>query len=362
MQLHTGRSTCISPLLLYCHCRDLKPENILVTLDGDIKVVDFGVSQDFGNESNAASGFVRDTKGSWPFWAPEMIDNHSANAYSAYSADVWAAGVCLWIFVFGALPFWAPGPSHLPDPIFEEILSCKISPPTFPSRRSPELCDLLLAIFTVSPQDRPTFQDLSRFDWIQQHTQDEIEMRLNAISSVPVDCSDIHLDAKTAVTPGEVNFLSENAKTHFVKMAQRIREKVKERHQQLLVAKDEEIETKREEMKHYDPIPTSSPASDLATAPTTLELKPLEPKLESDGQTHPSNGTPKTETVGVGIGREFSKQSNWTSQTGLVESTGPAPASHDQREGMETTHPTVLEQNSTTTTENKKNCSCCNVQ
>jgi serine/threonine protein kinase len=356
-----------------------------VTLDGDIKVVDFGVSQDFGGESGGSSGFVRDTKGSWPFWAPEMIDNHSANAYSAYSADVWAAGVCLWIFVFGSLPFWAPGPSHLPDPIFDEILACKDSPPSFPSRKSPELCELLLSIFTVSPEERPTFQDLLRFDWIQQHTAEDIEKRLNEISSVSVDCSELLLDAKTAVTPGEVNFLSDNAKRFFVKMAQRIRQKVRDRHEQLLVAKDEEIETKREEMRHYDPIPSppsaSHPAASFSSsaasvpplppplsaavaAPTVAqEPTPTEFKIESQSQRqlHVSSltGTAAGASAGVGIGREFSKQSNWTSQTELVAAAGVGSASHQQMEETE-----EKDKKEETAKEEKKNSSscCCIVQ
>jgi serine/threonine protein kinase len=334
----------ISPRL-----RDLKPENILVTLDGDIKVVDFGVSHDFGTETinspNISAGLVRDTKGSWPFWSPEMIDNQSANAYSAYSADVWAAGVCLWIFVYGTLPFWAPGPSHLPDPIFDQILSSKFSPPKFPSRRSPELCDLLLNIFTVNPSSRPSFHDLSSYSWLQQHSHDELEIRLNAISSVSIDCSELHLD--DAVTPGEVNFLSERAKSHFVKMARRIRERVRERHELLLVAKDEEINTKKEEMKYYDPVPSSPPPGEGSSPPsqrspragrtatategsaggigasTTITRPPSSAALP-DSVLEMSSGVSPTTRGGDGsspksgqLGREFSKQTNWTSQTDL---------------------------------------------
>jgi serine/threonine protein kinase len=273
-----------------------------------------------------------------------MIDNQSANAYSAYSADVWAAGVCLWILIYGTLPFWAAGPSHLPDPIFEQILSSKVAPPKFPSRRSPELCELLLDIFTVTPQDRPTFQALSKYSWIQQHSHDEIETRLDAISSVSIDCSEIHLDLQHAVTPGEVNFLSDRAKSHFVKMARRIRERVRERHQVLLDAKDEEIETKKEEMRHYDPIPSSPPIDSpppaapatspprerltvdtsppIAHAPvpppaaapsssvSALETSSVSPTARAN---RPSDQAPR----GNNMGREYSKQSNWTSQSDL---------------------------------------------
>lgn len=34
--------------------------------------------------------------------------NHCFFRYSAYMSDVWAASVCLWIFIFGKLPFYHP--------------------------------------------------------------------------------------------------------------------------------------------------------------------------------------------------------------------------------------------------------------
>lgn len=33
--------------------------------------------------------------------------------YNAFAADVWAAGVCLWVFRFGTPPFYDPDPSTL---------------------------------------------------------------------------------------------------------------------------------------------------------------------------------------------------------------------------------------------------------
>ena len=33
--------------------------------------------------------------------------------YNAFAADVWAAGVCLWVFRFGTPPFYDPDPANL---------------------------------------------------------------------------------------------------------------------------------------------------------------------------------------------------------------------------------------------------------
>lgn len=359
--------------------RDLKPENILITLDGDIKVADFGVSQDFGSEQdnegdNKKSGLVRDTKGSWPFWSPEMIDNHQSNAYSAYCADVWASGVCLWIFIYGVLPFWAPGPSHIPDPIFEQILSTKTTKPKFPSRRSPELCDLLLDIFTVEPDKRPTFQDLSKYVWIQQHSLVEIETRLNAFSSVSVDCSDIHLDMKTAVTPGEVNFLSENAKSHFVRMAQRIKEKVRKRHEHLVAAKDVEIETKKEEMKHFDPVPSPPPppppiSKPSLTRPLSIRMLSFRSNTTSANRDNsnrnsfrnnrsPSQGVDTTldQPLPSGLGREISQSTNFTNKTDPLDNYDTKPLNPNEKNDLSSENKNQRNENSK---DNSNKESCC---
>merc|ERR1719487_566362 len=128
--------------------RDLKPDNILISLDGQIKITDFGVSNDFANETRLSrkGGFVTDTKGTWPYWAPEMCDD-DMHKYNAFVADVWAAGVCLYVFVFGKLPFW--GLSC--DDIFEKILKLQTQPLEYPSRRSPEFVEMLDGMLVANP-------------------------------------------------------------------------------------------------------------------------------------------------------------------------------------------------------------------
>jgi serine/threonine protein kinase len=62
------------------------------------------------------AGLMTKTEGTWAFWSPEMC---SGGTFSGYAADLWAAGVCLYIFVSGRLPFYADNPVDLLDLIKE---------------------------------------------------------------------------------------------------------------------------------------------------------------------------------------------------------------------------------------------------
>lgn len=57
-------------------------------------------------------GLLNKTEGTWCFWSPEMC-NSDFKVFSGYAADLWAAGVCLYIFTTGKLPFFSMVPSEL---------------------------------------------------------------------------------------------------------------------------------------------------------------------------------------------------------------------------------------------------------
>lgn len=62
------------------------------------------------------TGLMTKTEGTWAFWSPDMC---SGSSFSGYAADMWAAGVCLYIFVTGKLPFYNTAPLDLMDLIKE---------------------------------------------------------------------------------------------------------------------------------------------------------------------------------------------------------------------------------------------------
>jgi len=183
--------------------------------DGTLKLADFGVSKYFGDEENRMtdSGIVSDTQGTWPFWSPEICDPDAGeNGYSAYAADVWAAGVCLWIFVFGSLPFWDTSP----DAIFRKVYLDPL--PEFPSRKSPEFEELMWKMLTRDPKNRPKFSDIEIFKWITDHS-DGISRSSHSSSSCLVVATEE--DISKALTPGEVELISDHiSKVLKVKLSQ----------------------------------------------------------------------------------------------------------------------------------------------
>ncbi|XP_078796988.1 MAP/microtubule affinity-regulating kinase 3a isoform X6 [Oryzias latipes] len=140
----------------YCHQkhivhRDLKAENLLLDADMNIKIADFGFSNEFtlGNKLDTFCG-------SPPYAAPELFQGKK---YDGPEVDVWSLGVILYTLVSGSLPFDGQNLKELR----ERVLRGKYRIPFYMSTD----CENLLKRFLVlNPAKRGTLEQIMKDRWI----------------------------------------------------------------------------------------------------------------------------------------------------------------------------------------------------
>ena len=97
------------------------------------------------------------------FFAPEMCgdDKTGFKMYSGRAADVWALGVCLYMWVFLRLPFEAPTVYMLMQEIGHSPLELPAG-----DARSLELLELCRGLLAKKPVQRLRIKDLRRDNWM----------------------------------------------------------------------------------------------------------------------------------------------------------------------------------------------------
>ncbi|XP_061584446.1 STE20-like kinase b [Cololabis saira] len=160
------RSVCRQTLqaLIYLHenkiiHRDLKAGNILLTLEGDVKLADFGVSA-----RNTKTLQRRDSFIGTPYWmAPEVVMCETSKDCPYDSkADLWSLGVTL-IELAQIEP-----PNHHMNPMRVLLRIAKAEPPTLmtPSRWSPEFSDFLKRCLDKNVDNRWTATQLLQHPFV----------------------------------------------------------------------------------------------------------------------------------------------------------------------------------------------------
>uniref|UniRef100_A0A8D1B4H9 non-specific serine/threonine protein kinase n=1 Tax=Sus scrofa TaxID=9823 RepID=A0A8D1B4H9_PIG len=159
--------------------RDLKAGNVLMTLEGDIRLADFGVSA-----KNLKTLQKRDSFIGTPYWmAPEVVmcETMKDTPYD-YKADIWSLGITL-IEMAQIEP-----PHHELNPMRVLLKIAKSDPPTLltPSKWSVEFRDFLKTALDKNPETRPSAAQLLEHPFVSSVTSNKALRELVAEAKAEV--------------------------------------------------------------------------------------------------------------------------------------------------------------------------------
>ncbi|KAK6542190.1 serine/threonine-protein kinase KIN2 [Orbilia ellipsospora] len=148
----------IASALDYCHRnsivhRDLKIENILISKTGDIKIIDFGLSNLYSPRS-----LLGTFCGSLYFAAPELLQ---AKPYLGPEVDVWSFGIVLYVLVCGKVPFDDQSMPALHAKIKRGLVD-------YPAWLSQDCKSLLSRMLVTDPRQRATLMEIMHHPWMNK--------------------------------------------------------------------------------------------------------------------------------------------------------------------------------------------------
>jgi len=138
--------------------RDIKPSNLLRADNGEVKIADLGVSDEF----DGPDALLTNTAGTPAFTAPESLSQQAdSTPYSGKAADIWSLGVTLYCLVVGKVPFQG----EIVLAVYNKIRTEHILVPDNIGL-STELRDLIEQMLIKNPLERITLPEIKEHPWV----------------------------------------------------------------------------------------------------------------------------------------------------------------------------------------------------
>lgn len=132
----------------YVHC-DIKPDNFLVSRDGDVKLIDFTISQKIRKGiAKLWGGRSRNIQGTRSYMSPEQIRGERLDPRS----DIYSFGCVLFEMVTGKLPYTGESPNDL----LNKHISAPIPSPLVANDNvTSDFANIIRAMMAKRPNERP---------------------------------------------------------------------------------------------------------------------------------------------------------------------------------------------------------------